>query len=301
MRALVTGGAGFIGSHVTDALAARGDDVLVVDDLSTGRKENVSDPVQLERATIADAAAIHDVVQGFRSDVVFHLAAQVDVRRSVANPPADAGVNVEGTLNVLAAAHAEGTTRVVFSSTGGALYGDAQFVPTPEDAPILPLSPYGQAKYAAEGYVRLFGRPHGMDTAVLRYANVFGPRQDPFGEGGVVAIFCDRATKGARATVYGDGRQTRDFVYVGDVVKATLLAADAPSSVPPVNIGTGEETSVLALAAALGGLSVDHAPARAGEVRRSCLDPRRAERALGWRPKTSLDDGLRATLRGGPC
>src|SRR3954469_25557654 len=209
------------------------------------------------------------MVQGFGPDVVFRLPAQVDVRRSVADPAADARVNVEGTLNVLTAAHAAGTRRVVFSSTGGALYGEAHVVPTPEDAPILPLSPYGQAKYAAEGYVQLFGRLHGMDTAVLRYANVYGPRQDPLGEGGVVAIFCDRAKKGAGATVYGDGRQTRDFIYVGDVVEANLLAAHAPGSIPPVNIGTGTETSVLELAAALNGLGpIEHAQARPGEVRR---------------------------------
>jgi UDP-glucose 4-epimerase len=301
MRALVTGGAGFIGSHVADALAGRGDEVLVVDDLSTGREENIGDGIRLERTSITDAAAVGRLLEAFRPEVVFHLAAQIDVRRSVADPAADARVNVEGTLNVLAAAHAAGARRFVVSSTGGALYGEAQVVPTPENTPILPLSPYGQAKYAAEGYVQLFARLHGMDTAVLRYANVYGARQDPMGEGGVVAIFCDRANKGTGVTVYGDGRQTRDFVYVGDVVEANLLAADAPASVPPVNIGTGTETSVLALADALGGLEIEHAPARPGEVRRSCLDPRRAGRALGWMPRTSLEDGLTATLRGGPC
>src|SRR4051794_40675695 len=195
MRALVTGGAGFIGSHVADALAARGDEVLVVDDLSTGREENVSELVRLERASIADAAAVAQVADGFRPELAFHLAAQIDVRRSVADPAADARINVEGTLNVLAAVHAAGAQRFVLSSTGGALYGESQIVPTPEDAPILPLSPYGQAKFAAEGYVQLFARLHGMDTAVLRYANVYGPRQDPLGEGGVVAIFCDRANR----------------------------------------------------------------------------------------------------------
>jgi UDP-glucose 4-epimerase len=301
MRALVTGGAGFIGSHVADALAKRGDAVLVVDDLSTGREENLSELVRLERASIADGAAMGRIADGFRPDVVFHLAAQIDVRRSVADPAADARVNVEGTLNVLEAARRSGAERVILSSTGGALYGEAQIVPTPEDAPILPLSPYGQAKHAAEGYVELFGRLHGMDTAVLRYANVYGPRQDPLGEGGVVAIFCDRANQGRGATVYGDGRQTRDFVYVGDVVEANLLAAEAAGSVPPVNIGTGQETSVLELAEQLGGLEIQHAPARPGEVRRSCLDPRRADRALDWTPRTPLADGLRATLKSGPC
>jgi UDP-glucose 4-epimerase len=305
VRALVTGGAGFIGSNVADALAARGDDVLVVDDLSTGRRENVAGALGLDELDVTDAAALQRACLDFRPEVVFHLAAQIDVRRSVEDPAGDAHVNVEGTINVLRAARAAGARRVVFSSTGGAIYGEADGMPTSEDAPALPLSPYGQAKLAAEGYCALFARLHGLSTVALRYANVYGPRQDPLGEGGVVAIFCGRRREGAgEATVFGDGRQTRDFTYVGDVVEANLVAADSAAT-GAYNIGTGVETSVLELAGQLG-LEPVHAPARPGEVRRSSLDPERAARALGWRPRVSLEEGVRATLgwlssTAGPC
>jgi UDP-glucose 4-epimerase len=294
MRALVTGGAGFIGSTLADALQARGDEVLVLDDLSTGRRGNLDGPALLE-GSILDPDDLEAAFARAEPDVVFHLAAQIDVRRAVADPAFDARVNVEGTIRVLEAARAAGTGRVVLSSTGGAIYGEADSVPTPEDAPERPLAPYGQAKLSAEGYTGLFARLHGLSTVALRYANVYGPRQDPLGEGGVVAIFCGRAQAGeTAATVFGDGRQTRDFTYVGDVVEANLLAA-AGAVTGAYNIGTGVETTVLEVAAALG-LTPEHAPDRPGEVRRSCLDPGRAAAALGWRPRTAFADGLAATL-----
>jgi UDP-glucose 4-epimerase len=305
VKALVTGGAGFIGSNLVDALLARGDEVAIVDDLSTGRRENLTGALAagatLWDVDICDAEHLAVPMHGHSPDVVFHLAAQIDVRRSVADPVADARVNVEGTINVLAAAHAAGARRVVYSSTGGAIYGEAEVVPTSEEAPIRPLSPYGQAKYAAEGYCALFAALHGLPTISLRYANVYGPRQDPLGEGGVIAIFCGRLLTGGPPTVYGDGHQTRDYLYVGDVVQANLLAASSGLT-GSYNVGTGIETSVLDLVRAfreLGGGAVfepNHAPPRAGEVLRSCLDATRARFELGWEPQVDLAAGLRLTL-----
>jgi len=304
VRAIVTGGAGFIGSNLVDALVADGSRVTVLDDLSTGRRENLSAALaagaRLHEASVADPAAVREAFADARPEVVFHLAAQIDVRRSVADPAFDALVNVEGTLAVLDAARSAGARRVVYVSTGGAIYGEAPSFPTPEDAPIAPLAPYGQSKYAAEGYCALYARLHGLSTVTLRLANVYGPRQDPLGEGGVVAIFCGRLLAGERATIYGDGSQTRDYVFVGDVVEAARLAAE-DSGTEPLNVGSGIETTVLELAAAMrdlgaGPLGAEHAPERPGEVRRSCLDPARAAARMGWRPRTSLRDGLLATL-----
>jgi UDP-glucose 4-epimerase len=294
MRALVTGGAGFIGSHVVDALIARGDHVTVLDDLTTGRRENVNDLASLQEASITDAAAVGHVMDGARPEVVFHLAAQIDVRRSVEDPGFDLQVNVGGTLNVVEAARDLGVGHVVFASTGGAIYGDAEVVPTPEDATERPLAPYGQAKLAAEGYLRLLGDLYGVRATSVRFANVYGPRQDPLGEGGVCAIFCGAAVSGSPVTIFGDGEQTRDFVYVGDVVDACLQAA-VGAGFGPFNIGTGVETSVNALAAELG-VEATREPERPGEVRRSCLDPARAASELGWRPTTTLERGLELTL-----
>jgi UDP-glucose 4-epimerase len=281
MRALVTGGAGFIGSHLVDALIARGDQVTVLDDLSTGRRENVPAGAELRVASIAEP------LEAFEADVVFHLAAQIDVRRSVADPRFDLAINVGGTLNV---AQAAGDARLVFASTGGAIYGDTDLVPTPESATERPMAPYGQAKLAAEGYLRVLG----ADATALRFANVYGPRQDPLGEGGVCAIFCGAAVDGRTATVFGDGEQTRDFVYVGDVVAACLAAADgAPFG--PYNVGTGTETSVNALAEQLG-IAIERADARRGEVERSCLDVSRIADELGWQAQVPLAEGLERTL-----
>jgi UDP-glucose 4-epimerase len=295
---VVTGGAGFIGSNLVDALVARGERVVVVDDLSSGRRENLAgSPAELREVDITDATGLSAVLDEVRPERVFHLAAQIDVRKSVADPAFDARVNVEGTINVLTAARGAGVGRVVFSSTGGALYGDATEVPSPEDAPIAPLSPYGQAKYAAEGYLGLDHRLYGLSTISLRFANVYGPRQDPLGEAGVVAIFTGARLTGRRPVVYGDGTQTRDFVYVGDVVGAVLAAGDS-DVIGSFNVGTGRETSVLELAAAFGDgdFVPEQAPARPGEVQRSALDCTRIAEALGWRATTSLAEGLEKTL-----
>lgn len=290
----MTGGAGFIASHVVDALLARGDEVAVIDDLSTGRRENVAAGATLHEVTIADTAAVAGAFAAARPEVVFHLAAQVDVRRSVTDPIYDLAVNVGGTVHVLEAAREARVRHVVFASTGGAIYGETDIVPTPEDAPERPLAPYGQAKLAAEGYLRVLGGLHGMSVTCLRLANVYGPRQDPLGEGGVCAIFCGAAVAGRVVTIFGAGEQTRDFVYVGDVVDACLRAAEG-ATFGPFNVGTGVETSVNELAERLG-LSAEHAPPRAGEVERSCLDATRAARELGWTAATGLAAGLEQTM-----
>jgi UDP-glucose 4-epimerase len=294
MRALVTGGAGFIGSHVVDALVGRGAAVTVLDDLSTGRRDNVHELATLQEASIVDATAVGEVLAAARPELVFHLAAQVDVRRSVADPQHDLAINVGGTLNVLDAAREWNVRHLVFSSTGGAIYGETEVVPTPETAPERPLAPYGQAKLSAEGYLRLLADLHGVRATALRFANVYGPRQDPLGEGGVIAIFCGAAVEGRPVTVFGTGEQTRDFVYVGDVVEACLAAAEG-AGFGPYNVGTGVETSVLELARVLG-VEPEPAPARPGEVERSCLDPARTANELGWTATTTLADGLERTL-----
>jgi len=288
----VTGGAGFIGSTLVDALLARGDEVVVLDDLTTGKREQVAAP--LRQADVAEEAAVAAILEAARPEVVFHLAAQIDVRRAVAAPAFDARVNVAGTAAVLEAARAAGARRVILASTGGAIYGDAASVPTPEAAPARPLSPYGASKAAAEAYLALYARLHGLSTLALRLANVYGPRQDPRGEAGVVARYCDAALAGRAATVFGDGRQTRDYVYVEDVVAAFLAAGDSGAQ-GVLNVGTATETSVLELARHLG-LEARHEPERPGEVRRSALDASAAATALGWRASTSLADGLERTL-----
>jgi UDP-glucose 4-epimerase len=307
MRALVTGGAGFIGSNLVDALLERGDAVTVVDDLSTGRRGNLEGALaagaELVELDIREAAGLAAVLARARPQIVFHLAAQIDVRKSLADPAFDAAVNVGGTANLLEAARAAGSPRIVFVSTGGAIYGEGEGQPLPldEGTPIAPLSAYGQSKFAAEGYLALYQRLYGLSGVSLRLGNVYGPRQDPLGEAGVIAIFCGRLRSDERPTVFGDGRQTRDYIYVGDVVAAALAAAGSGYS-GAVNIGTGVETDVLELAAqlaALGGagsFEPEFAPARAGEVQRIALDAALAERELGWRAETGLAEGLRLTL-----
>jgi UDP-glucose 4-epimerase len=307
MDCVVTGGAGFIGSNLVDALVDRGDRVSVIDNLSTGKRSNLEQAlgrgVALHEVDVRDADAVAEVIADARPELVFHLAAQIDVRYSVEHPAGDAEANVLGTIAVLEAALANGGRRVINTSTGGGLYGDADLLPTPEDYPIRPLAPYGQAKYAAEGYCGLYTRLHDLSTVSLRYGNVYGPRQDVHGEAGVVAIFCGHLVEGRPPTVFGDGRQTRDWVEVGDVVRANLLAADS-SVVGPVNIGHGRETSVIELLEALGEVSdrpavePDFAPERPGEVRRSCLDVSRAARELGWEAEVELREGLRRILAG---
>jgi UDP-glucose 4-epimerase len=300
MRVLVTGGAGFIGSHLTDALLARGDEVTVVDDMSTGRAGRLDERAALHKLSITDPGPLAAVVGQSRPELICHLAAQIDVRASVAAPADDAVVNVVGTVNVLEAARAA-DVRVLFCSTGGALYGRDAPIPSLEDVLPLPESPYGIAKYCAEQYVGLYNRLHGTRHSVLRLGNVYGPRQDPTGESGVIPIFCSRVLAGKRPTIYGDGEQTRDYVYVGDVVASFLAAADRgrPGT---WNIGTGVEVSVLDLVQLISeaaGRPVDpeFAPRRPGELQRSALAVERAAAELGWRPVTSLADGIRAVYR----
>jgi UDP-glucose 4-epimerase len=303
MRALVTGGAGFIGSNLVDALLERGDEVTVIDDLSTGKRENlegaIANGARLVELDIRDARAVAEAVAAATPNAIFHLAAQIDVRKSVADPGNDARINVEGTINVLNAALAADVSRVVNTSTGGAIYGEGKILPAPEDHPVAPEAPYGQSKFGAEGYTDLFKRLYGLSTVSLRYGNVFGPRQDPLGEAGVIAIFCGKLLEGQRATVFGDGLQTRDYVYVGDVVAANLAAAESNSD-GAFNIGTGRETSVLDIIEALvpqgDGFGADHAPERPGEVRHIYLDTSRARGELGWEAKVDLQEGLERTL-----
>jgi UDP-glucose 4-epimerase len=294
VRAVVTGGAGFVGSHVVDALLARGDEVTVVDNLSSGRRENVPDGATLVVADIREPLESHFAEA--RPEVVFHLAAQIDVRRSVADPLYDADVNVLGTIRVLEAARAH-DARVVFSSTGGAIYGECD-APAPESSERNPISPYGTSKLAAEEYLAAYNRLYGSGHVSLRYGNVYGPRQDPHGEAGVVAIFFNCFLAGTTPTIYGDGRQTRDYVYAGDVARATLAAAGSDGGV--YNVGTARETSVLELyglcrQAAGVDLAAEHAPERPGELQRSVIDISLAERELGWRPERDLAHGLGET------
>jgi UDP-glucose 4-epimerase len=296
VRAIVTGGAGFIGSHVVDALVARGDAVLVLDDLSSGKRENVSSAAELAAGDIRDDAAVREVFARHRPEACLHFAAQADVRVSVARPDLDCEVNVLGTVRLLEAAR-EHSARIVFASTGGALYGERR-EPAPETAPRRPLAPYGASKLAAEEYLATYNRLHDTAHTSLRLGNVYGPRQDPHGEAGVVAIFLGKLANGEAPRVFGDGRQERDYVFVADVVAATLAALERPAGV--FNVGTGTATSVLDLLDAClraSGVRADPVfdPPRFGELQRSVLDPSLAERELGFRAQTPFEDGIAAT------
>ena len=300
MKVLVTGGAGFIGSHLVDAFMARGDEVAMADDLSHGRLTRLDPGATLHMVSITDPVALAGVVAGSRPELICHLAAQIDVRVSVAAPAQDAQVNVVGTVNVLEAARAVGA-RVVFASSGGALYGQDAPIPSREDVLAQPESPYGIAKYCAEQYIGLYNRLHGTSHSVLRLANVYGPRQDPAGEAGVITVFCASALAGGRPTIYGDGKQTRDYVYVGDVVSAFLAAADRrwPGT---WNIGTGVEVSVLDLVDILAGLAghplaPEFAAARPGELERSAVAVDRAAAELDWRAAKPLAEGIRGVYQ----
>ena len=307
-KVLVTGGAGFIGSNVVDAFIERGDRVWIVDNLSSGKMANVNPKATFVQMDIRDAG-LADVFRdagGF--DVISHHAAQIDVRKSVMDPRLDASINVDGFLNVAELARANGTKRMIFVSSGGVVYGEPDMIPTPETAPKLPASPYGVTKLVAEHYMYYYARVFGIEYVALRYANVYGPRQDPHGEAGVVAIFCNRVMDGAPLTIYGDGQQTRDYVFVGDVVAANLVVADLDVDPNPAgldarafNVGTGKETTVNELASTLmkatgREVPVNYADARPGELLRSCLDTS-ALRARGWQPATSLERGLELTYK----
>jgi UDP-glucose 4-epimerase len=305
MRALVTGGAGFIGSNVVDALVERGDEVTVLDNLSTGKRENLESALaggaKLIEADFRDGEAARDIVEQAQPETIFHLGAQIDVRKSVADPAFDATINVIGTINMLAAAQAAGVKRFINSSTGGAIYGEGRVIPAPETHPEEPEAGYGQSKLCAEGYCGLFRRLHGLSTVSLRYGNVYGPRQDPLGEAGVIAIFCGKLVDGGQPKVFGDGLQTRDYIYVGDVVAANLAAADSDAG-GAFNIGLGVESTVMDIVELLGKLGgrddfqAEHAPERHGEIMHIALDATRARDELGWEPKVQLEEGLERTL-----
>jgi UDP-glucose 4-epimerase len=304
MKALVSGGSGFIGSHLVDKLLDRGDEVVAVDNLSTGRRSNLEGALErgarLIEEDIRDGDVIKKLFADERPEIVFHLAAQMDVRVSTARPDYDAQINVLGTLNLLEAARESRVGRFVFTSTGGAIYGEAEELPAREDSPIRPEAPYGQAKFAAEGYCELYRRLHGLQTVSLRLGNVYGPRQDPFGEAGVIAIFCGKLLEGERPIVFGDGKQTRDYIYVSDVVAAALIVA-ANDIHGPYNVGRGIETNVLELIDTLSEFAgvqaePEFAPARPGEVLRNALDPSKSKNELGFEAKVGMNDGLRTTL-----
>jgi UDP-glucose 4-epimerase len=302
MKILVTGGAGFIGSHTVDALGeAGGHEISVIDDLSAGKRGQINSSARFYQADLRDAAAVRGVFERERPEVMIHLAAQMDVRRSVADPAFDAQVNLVGFLNLMEAGREYGLGRVVFSSTGGAIYGEQECFPCDEEHPLRPVSPYGVAKLATEKYLFFYHAQYGIRYTALRYANVYGPRQDPHGEAGVVAIFCGRILEGRPVTIYGDGGQTRDYVYVADVVRANLAALKSGVS-GAFNVGTGVETSVNQLYDALTriagvDLKPEYGPARPGEQRRSVILLERAAHKLNWHPEVALADGLAETLR----
>ena len=311
MRTLVTGGAGFIGSNLVDALLARGDEVTIVDDMSSGREANVAGALaqgaRLEQADIRDGAHVKELFAQARPEVVFHLAAQMDVRHSIEDPAFDALTNVGGTINVLEAARLAGARRLVNTSTGGAIYGEVgpEHIPTPETFAPQPMAPYGQSKFCAERYCGWEHRLYGFEAITLRYGNVYGPRQNPAGDAGVAAIFCGRAIRGERPTIFGDGEQTRDYIYVGDIVAANLVAAEHPGASGEYNVGTEVESTVNELVEALRlhlepeeaeRFKAEYAPGRLGEIHRSCLDAGRAREELGFAATTTLADGMARTL-----
>ncbi len=298
MKVVVTGGAGFIGSHVCDALLAKGMEVIALDDLSSGNPANLDARVRLAKLDIRSPEA-HELIVREKPQALMHLAAQMDVRRSVADPRFDADVNVLGMINLLEAAVKAGTKRVVFSSTGGAIYGEQDTFPATEEHAKRPCSPYGVSKAAGELYLNYYFQQYGLSYAALRYANVYGPRQNPHGEAGVVAIFCNRLLDGRTCTIFGDGKQTRDFVYALDVARANALALET-DFVGAINLGTGVETDVNTLYGTLAqgaGLerAAEHAPGKPGEQRRSCIDPSLAKKILGWTPAVGLAEGLKET------
>lgn len=299
MKVLVTGGAGFIGSHVVDRLVQEGHDVVVVDNLSTGRRKNVNRTASLYKVDI-QSRRLERIFRNERPSVVMHLAAQMNVRRSVDDPMFDAQVNVLGTLNVLEQAARHGARKVIFSSSGGAIYGEQEVFPAPESHVTQPLSPYGISKLCGEHYLSYYHRLSGIHVVSLRYANVYGPRQDPEGEAGVVAIFIQKMLNHEQPIINGNGRQTRDFVFVDDVVEANLMAMG--QEVQGIyNVGTGIETSVNELFRVLVELTKSdcgevHGPAKKGEQARSVIDSAKFKQSLGWEPKTDLRDGLRRTV-----
>ena len=300
MRVLLTGGAGFIGSHAAEALLDRGHEVAIIDDLSSGKRENVPEGAIFYEADIRTGCS--GVFRSFRPEALCHQAAQMDVRRSVREPDFDADVNVIGTVRLLQNCVEHGVGRVVFASTGGAVYGEQSEFPAAEDHPQYPVSPYGVSKLAGERYLNFYRAQHGLPYAALRYANVYGPRQDPHGEAGVVAIFSGNLAAGRPSRIFGTGEQTRDYVYVEDVARANVLALEGDPPPGPYNIGTGVEASVAELYERMRRLSgrdlpSEHGSAKPGEQTRSSVDPTKAARELGWKPQVDLASGLERTLR----
>lgn len=300
MNILVTGGAGFIGSHVADAYLKASHSVLVVDDLSSGIEENVPRDARFFPVDIRDDAALAEVFQKQRIDVVNHHAAQMDVRKSVDDPVFDASVNIIGTLNLLELSLRHRVRKFIFASTGGAIYGEQERFPADEQHPLRPLSPYGIAKSSVERYLHYYHEIHGLSSVSLRYSNVYGPRQNPCGEAGVVAIFTERMLKGEQPIVHGDGLQTRDYVYVGDAVRANILALEYPHT-DVFNIGTGVETDVNTIYQKLKSLTnarcaEKHGPPKKGEQLRSVLSYEKIRTTLGWSPEVDIDEGLRRTV-----
>jgi len=299
LKVLVTGGAGFIGSHVCDEFVRQGYEVIALDNLSSGKKENLDPRVKLAELDIRspEAAAL---IRSEKPQVMCHLAAQMDVRRSVEDPRFDAEANILGMLNLLEAARSSGVKKVLFSSTGGAIYGEQDVFPAPESHATRPISPYGVSKAAGELYLGYYKAQYGMDYVALRYANVYGPRQNPHGEAGVVAIFSERLVSGRECTIFGEGKQSRDFVFALDVARANYLAFEK-SYVGPINIGTGVETDInqlyghIAKAAGVTAPPI-HAPGKPGEQLRSCIDHSRAARELGWKPTVGVAEGLERTV-----
>lgn len=298
MKILVTGGAGFIGSHVVDAYVQLGHDVVVVDNLSSGSKNNLHRQAKFYEMDIRSPEIEH-VFRTERFDILNHHAAQMDVRRSVADPQYDASVNVLGGLNLFESARAAGVAKIIFSSTGGAIYGEQDYFPADEDHPLRPLSPYGITKLCTEKYLFYYKAVHGITYTILRYANIYGPRQNPHGEAGVVAIFANKLVRGEQPLINGDGTQTRDYTYVGDVVRANVLALTSPGSCI-YNVGTGRESDVNALFRILRdrlnpACPEVHGPAKLGEQKRSVISFARIERETGWKPTVTLEEGLRMT------
>ncbi len=300
MKILITGGAGFIGSYVANAFTRDGHRVLIVDNLSTGIEENIPKETDFVKCDIRERSLLEKVFSDFKPDMVNHHAAQINVRQSVEDPVFDAEINVIGTLNLLELSLSHKVKRFIFASTGGAIYGEPENLPADETTPPMPISPYGASKYAVENYLGYYRAVHGLDYVALRYSNVYGPRQNPHGEAGVVAIFCSRIISGKPCQIFGDGNQTRDYVFAEDVARANILAVNAPTG--RYNIGTEIETSVNDLVmvlrrAARREFNVEYATPRPGEVQRIALDVALAKRVLGWSPKVNFEDGIRRTWK----
>ncbi len=300
MKILVTGGAGFIGSHVVDAYQKLGHSIAIIDDLSTGRERNINAHSKFYRVDIRNSGEVEEILKRERFDLINHHAAQMDVRRSVTDPAYDASVNIIGALNLLESAVKTGVSKIIFASSGGAIYGEQDYFPADELHPTRPISPYGVAKLTTENYLFYYKAVYGLDSVCLRYANIYGPRQNPEGEAGVVAVFTNKMLRGQQPVINGEGTQTRDYVYVGDVVQANVLALNAKGS-DVFNVGTRIETDVNQLFSLLKkhvGVSIEerHGEQKKGEQLRSALNYAKIANALGWKPSVSINDGLKTTV-----